>query len=110
MEDSKLPRGKFEHFFGISRCIEVMRCRIYATVAKRKGFRDIALKDSRRSSANIRPSVLSGTAIVNGRPERGSSSTPSFPSLKRLNHSDAHFLLTASTLYPMGLSHRFCLI
>ncbi|GBN32510.1 hypothetical protein AVEN_42445-1 [Araneus ventricosus] len=61
----------------------------------------IILKDSRRSSASIRRthSMLSGVGLVGGRPERGSSSTSSSPSLKRLNHSKTHFLLTASTPY-----------
>ncbi|GBM87537.1 hypothetical protein AVEN_21992-1 [Araneus ventricosus] len=61
----------------------------------------IILKDSRRSSASIRRtrSMLSGVVLVGGRPERGSSLTSSFQSLKRLNHSKTHFLLTSSTLY-----------
>ncbi|GBM59772.1 hypothetical protein AVEN_6649-1 [Araneus ventricosus] len=61
----------------------------------------IILKDSRQSSASIRRtrSMLSGVVLVGGRPERGSSLTSSFPSLKRLNHSKTHFLLTASTPY-----------
>ncbi|GBN26374.1 hypothetical protein AVEN_5611-1 [Araneus ventricosus] len=61
----------------------------------------IILKDSRRSSASIRHirSMLCGVVLVGGRPERGSSLTSSFPSLKRLNHSNTHFLLTASTPY-----------
>ncbi|GBN34534.1 hypothetical protein AVEN_249887-1 [Araneus ventricosus] len=60
----------------------------------------IILKDSRRPSASIcrTHSMLSGVVLVGGRPERGSSLTSSFPSLKRLNHSKTHFLLTASTL------------
>ncbi|GBM68944.1 hypothetical protein AVEN_205284-1 [Araneus ventricosus] len=59
----------------------------------------IILKDSRRSSASIRRthSMLSGVLLVGARPELGSSLTSSFPSLKRLNHSKTHFLLTAST-------------
>ncbi|GBN41724.1 hypothetical protein AVEN_233976-1 [Araneus ventricosus] len=59
----------------------------------------IILKDSRRSSASIRRtrSMWSGVVLVGGRPERGSSLTSSYPSLKRLNHSKTHFLLAAST-------------
>ncbi|GBN72407.1 hypothetical protein AVEN_209154-1 [Araneus ventricosus] len=66
----------------------------------------IILKDSRRSSASIRRtrSMLSGVVLVGGRPERGSSLTSSFPSLKRLNHSKTHFLLTASTFTKEGTS------
>ncbi|GBL85184.1 hypothetical protein AVEN_224623-1 [Araneus ventricosus] len=61
----------------------------------------IILKDSRRSSASIRRtrSMLSGAVPVGGQPECGSSLTSSFPSLKRLNYSETHVLLTASTPY-----------
>ncbi|GBM89607.1 hypothetical protein AVEN_133160-1 [Araneus ventricosus] len=61
----------------------------------------IILKDSRRSSASIRRtrSMLSGVALVGVRPEHGSSLTSSFQSLKRLNYSKTHFVLTASTRY-----------
>ncbi|GBN38678.1 hypothetical protein AVEN_211274-1 [Araneus ventricosus] len=61
----------------------------------------IILKGSRRSSASIlhSSSMLSEVMLVGGRPERDPSLTSSFPSLKRLNHSKAHFLLTASTPY-----------
>ena len=37
--------------------------------------------------------------LVDGRPERGSSSVVRVPSWKRVNHSSKHFLLTASLLY-----------
>lgn len=47
----------------------------------------IILKDGRRSSASIHHT------------EHGSSSTPSFPAVKHLNHSKTHILLTVSTCY-----------
>lgn len=41
--------------------------------------------------------MLSEVVLADCRPDRGSSPTPPFPSVNRLNHWETHFLLTTST-------------